>query len=161
MDVIGRGAMTFLDAVDSNLLGEVDGGAQTCESGDIGAADALEALGANFHVVPAFGGNCVPHAVNHFVAHIKEATAFGRLQPFVWAGGVHVATEVVQVEFHHAGDVRTVHGTQNAFRTSQCTKLFCGQNHASKRGDVAEEDDARLRCDCVAKKVQHGGRIWH
>ncbi len=114
-DVISELAMAALDAVEADVISEFNGGAQPVESGDVGAADALEALGAEGGLVPAFGDDGVPQAVDNLIAHVEKAGAFGRLQPFVRAGGIHVAAEIMNVQPHHAGHVGAIHGRENTF----------------------------------------------
>ena len=53
------------------------------------------------------------HSDRPVVAHKEVTRALGRLQPFVGAGAVHVAADVVHVELHHAGHVRAIDRGQN------------------------------------------------
>src|SRR5450755_2652042 len=144
----------MLDAVQADVVGEFYGGAESPEGGAVGAADALETFGANFGIVPTFGDDGVPKAVDDFIADVEEAGAFGGLQPLVGAGGVHVAAEVVDVEAHHAGDVGAVDGGKNIFGAGQGGDFFGGENYAGESGDVAEEDDAGARGDGVIEEIE-------
>ena len=146
--------MAALDAVEADVVGEFYGGAEAPECRDVRAADALETFGANFGVVPTFGDDGVPEAVDDFVANVEEAGAFGGLQPLVRAGRVHVAAEVVDVEAHHAGDVGAVDGGENIFGAGQGGDFFGGEDDAGESGDVAEEDDASARGDGVVEKIE-------
>src|SRR5258706_5905294 len=78
-DVVGELAMTSLDAVEANVVRELDRGAQSPERRDVRTSDALKAFGAKLLVIPAFGGDGVPQAVDDFVANVEKAGAFGRL----------------------------------------------------------------------------------
>src|SRR6185369_7236255 len=158
-DVVGVGAVALFDAVDADSVGEIDGGAQAADRGDVGAANTLKALGSDFFVVPTFGGDRVPEAVHNFIADVEKAGAFGGLEPFVRAGRVHIAAEIVEIELHHARDVSAVDGGENAFRTSESAELFCGKNDARDRGDVTEENDAGARGHGFAEKIENHLRI--
>ena len=78
-DVVGHLAVTFLDTIQADLIGEFDGSLQAAKRRNIGAADALKAFSTDFSVFPAFGGNGVPVSVVDLVADILKAGAFGRL----------------------------------------------------------------------------------
>ena len=115
----------------------------------------------SLRLVPAFGDDGIPQAVDHFVAHVEKARAFGRLQPFVRARGIHVAAEVVNVQSHHAGDVRAIDGGENAFRAGERAEFFRGQNDAGERSDVAEEDDAGAWSDGIVEEIENLRGVFH
>ena len=77
------------------------------------------------------------------------------MQPLVRAGGIHVAAEVVQVEAHHAGDVRAIDGGDDSFAAGEGAKFFGGQNDSGNGGDVAEEQNARARGNVGAEQIQN------
>ena len=119
VDIVSLLAVPLLDAIHADLVGKFKGRTQSPEGGDIGTADPLEAFGTQFGFIPAFGRDCVPQAVDDFIPHIEEPRAFGRLQPLVGAGRVHVAAQIVQIQLHHAGDMRAVYCRQNSFGARQ------------------------------------------
>lgn len=116
--------MPLFDAIHANLIGKFDGSLQAAERRNVRAADTLKAFGADLCVIPAFRGDGVPQTVDYIVADVQESAALGRLQPFVRTGGIHVATEFVNIEFHHARDMRAIDGRENAFGTSKRGKFF-------------------------------------
>src|SRR5882724_2229571 len=67
----------------------------------------------------------------------------------------------MQVQLHHARDVRAIHGRENPFRTRQRAKLLRRQHHTRHRWNVAEKHYPRSRRDRVIKKIQHRSRIRH
>ena len=125
-DVIAELAVTAFDSVHADFVGQLNRGAQSPERGQVGAADALEAFAAELWFVPAFGCDRAPEAVDHFVADVEKSRTFGCLQPLVRAGGIHIAAQVVEVEAHHAGNVRSVDGGDDAFAARQGAELLGG-----------------------------------
>src|SRR5262249_32116990 len=105
--------MAMFDAVHANVFRELYRGAQTPEGGHVRTSDSLETLGADCFVVPSFGGDGIPELVNDFIANVEKSRPLRRLKPFMRAGRIHVTAEVVEVEAHHAGDMRTVNGGEN------------------------------------------------
>jgi hypothetical protein len=115
-----------LDAVHANVVCQFDGGAQAAQCGNVGTANALEAFGAELDVVPPFGGDGAPQAVDDFVTDIQEASALGGLQPLVRAGRIHVAAQVGDVEAHHSRNVGAIDSREDSFRARQRGEFFRG-----------------------------------
>src|ERR1700678_726580 len=67
-DVVGKLAMTALDAVEPYVVRELQRSAQPAQRRQVRTADALKAFCANLGVVPAFGGNRVPQPIDHLGA---------------------------------------------------------------------------------------------
>src|SRR5205085_2454537 len=150
MDVVSHLPVTRVNAIESYLIAQLKRGAHAPQDRNIGCADVHEALGFQFRMVPAVGGDRAPDALEHFRTDVKEAGTLRREEPFVRAGGVEVAADVVDVERHHAGNVRAVEGGDDALAARQRRNLFDRQDDARIGGDVAHEDDARARRDGVA-----------
>src|SRR5262249_21945205 len=147
-------AMAVLDAIHTDIFRKLDGGTQTPERWNIRASDSLEAFGTDCFVIPAFGGDGVPELVDDFVADVEKSRAFRCLEPLVWTGGIHVASKVVDVEPHHAWDMRTIYGGENAFATGECAEFLRRENYAGIGRDVAEEKDAGSRRDGIVEKIE-------
>src|SRR5258708_17754993 len=98
--VVSQSTMAAFDPVNSDIVGELDRGAQPPQRGDVRAADSLEALGAKLGLVPAFGGDGVPQAVDDFVAYVEKAGALWSHQPLMLTCWIHFAANVVYVETH-------------------------------------------------------------
>src|SRR5207302_2271325 len=121
------------------------------ERGHVRAADALKAFGANLLVLPAFRHDRVPEPIDDFIAHVKKSGALGGEQPFMWAGRIHIAAELADVEPHHARDMRSVNRGKNSFGTSQRRELVGRQYDPGACRDMAEENHARAGSDGVVE----------
>src|ERR1019366_815196 len=127
-DVVGQLPVTALDALHADVVRQLDGGAQSPQRGHVRTANALEAFGADLGIVPAFGGDRAPHAVDDFIAHVEETSTFGRHQPLVWARRIHVAAKLTDVKAHHSGDVRSIDGRQYSFCASESGEFLRGKH---------------------------------
>src|SRR5437764_13167339 len=74
-------------------------------------------------------------------------------------GRIEVASQVVDVELHHAGNMGAVKGRDNVFGAGQRGDLFGRQDHAGGGADMAYEDDAGARGDSVIDAVEDFRRI--
>jgi hypothetical protein len=85
-EIVSQSAMAAFDPVESDIVSELDRGAHPPQRRDIRAADSLEAFGAKLGLVPPFGGDGVPQAVDDLVTHVEKAGALGGHQPFMRTG---------------------------------------------------------------------------
>ena len=76
-------------------------------------------------------------------------------------GRIHIAAKFVDIEAHHADDVRAIDCGENALAACQSTELFRRKHNASRRGDVTEEHHSRARRDRIIKLIQHLRRVLH
>ena len=67
----------------------------------------------------------------------------------------------MQIQLHHADDVRAIHRGKNPFRTRQSAEFFRWQDDAGGGRDVAEEQHTRPRRNRIIEKIQHRSRIRH
>src|SRR6267154_4023574 len=116
---VSQPAMAAFDPVKSDIVGEFDRGAQPPQRRDVRAADSLKAFGAKLGLVPAFGGDGAPQAVDDFVAYVEKAGALGSHQPLMRTCGIHVAANVVDVEAHHARNMGAIDGREYPFRSGK------------------------------------------
>ena len=82
--------------------------AKTPQRRYVRTADALEAFRSNF-TSSQLGGDGCSHPINDSLRH-RGIRALGAPAPLVRTRGVKIAAQVVQVETHHTGSVRTVCG---------------------------------------------------
>src|SRR5690349_21295058 len=78
-------------------------------------------------------------------AYIQKRRAFGRTQPLMEIAGVEVRIEGFYVDLQLARNVRPVDERDNASLPRTAANFFHREGQRSWRGDVAQEDDARLR----------------
>jgi len=109
--------------------------------GHVGAANALKALRAKLRS-SSRGDDGVPHR-RSLVQH-TETAAFRRLQPFVRAGGVTFAAQLVHVQPHHSTTCAPSTAERMPFERANAQSSFAA-DHACDRGDMAEEQHARPR----------------
>src|SRR6266849_10470980 len=153
-NVVAKLAMTLFNPVHPDVICQLDRCAQSPERGHVRTPDPLEAFCPNFYVVPAFGGDGVPHLIDHFVSDVEESRALRRLQPLVRTGRIEIAAQIVQIEAHHAGGVCAICGGENTFGPSQRTQLLNWQHDSGKGADMTEEQHPGSRGDGVAEKIQ-------
>jgi len=85
----------MLDPFHADLICQLHRRAQAPQGRHVGAANPLKPFRAQGSAHPNGGDDGVPQPVDDLVSHIKKTGAFRRLQPFVRARGVHVATQFV------------------------------------------------------------------
>src|SRR5262249_14444805 len=107
----------------------------------------LKAFGADFGVVPSVGNSGAPKPIDHLVANIEDASAFGCLQPFVRTRTVHVATQFLDVEAKHARRMSAVDHGDNTFRSREITDFLDGLDYACVRRDMAGKNHLGARGD--------------
>ncbi len=69
-------------------------------------------------------------------------------------GRIHIAAKFVDIEAHHADDVRAIDCGENALAACQSAELFRRKHNAGRRGDVTEEHHSRARRDRIIKLIQ-------
>src|SRR5258706_1572371 len=145
--------MRLLDTLDPGQASETDRLAEAVECRYVRAANTLEPFSFELRLIPPFGHDRVPYAILRLIPDVEISRTLRRLQPLVWTGSKHVATQVADVQIHHAGGVRAIDRRQDPFRTCQRTDLFHGKNHPCHRGDVAYKDDSRAQRERVIDPV--------
>src|SRR5215471_17080356 len=116
----------------------------------------LESFSLQLWLVPTVRGDGVPQLGHDgFIFEVEKAGTLGRLQPFVWGRSIKIATHIVQVEAHHAGDMRSIECRDDSLGARQRGNLFYRQNNSGDGSDVADKDDARARSDGVVDSIQN------
>src|SRR5262249_24511 len=126
----------------------------------------LEALCLELWLVPAVSGDSVPHlSHNRFIAQIQKPGALRRLQPLVRGGCIEVASNVVDVQPHHAGNMGSVKRGADPLGAGQRGDLLHRQHYAGSGTDMADKNDARARRNSIVDAVENLrgvlGRFWY
>ncbi len=82
-------------------------------------------------------------------AGVEDAHSFGGEKPFVRAGGVEVAVEVVEVHGEHSGGLGAVYSDNNAMFAGHFRYLSDREDHAVGVDDVAHGDNFGVGGDGV------------
>lgn len=96
------------DALGADGVEEIEGRLQADHHRQVGRAEVREAVGLLLVVAPPGRRGVDPEFFEQRVADVQDAGALGGAEPFVRAGGVEVAAEVVQVQRDLADAVRAV-----------------------------------------------------
>ena len=118
-----------------------------------------EKAGRRLVVVPMRAGQRGPDVPLAVLAHIKQAVARRREQPFVRTGRISVATNLLDIDAPLPERLRAIHQREDAARAGQIADFLDGHDDPIAAGDVRDGDSLGARAEGVGENLDHGLRV--